>query len=305
MRKLRPLLACLALLSTGPVSAQPARATPAPAADAPASSPLAAAYAVLTAGRTREAELAFLRLAATAGPGDAGALLGAGLAAAAAGDAGPAVKRLRAVLRLGPGGALRGLPPRDDLLGVVTAGRTNLENGLMETDDVGGVLVSSALLDFLVGDLETARLSLAAAVRRDGMQPEMRSLDRLLQNARLGLQAEGVQPTPRVTPPAAPREVARAPAPELALESAPESAPEPAPGLASEPPAAPRLLRPVNPGEDAERPRIFFDYEKLNLRVSEMAGSLESFEKKLMQSLMREAPPPAPDAAASPAPAAP
>ena len=237
---------------------------------------LADAYAELAAGRDRLAEQRFLGLAIDAAPGDAGPILGAALAAAAAGDADRAVQRLEAALVRGPE-ALREVSVGPALGDRLRAARAALEEGMIGSDDPTGRLLASASLDFLLGEVETARLSLAMAVRRDGLQPPMRALDRLIQEARLA-----------PPPPTAP-----------AIEPEPEPDATPAP-----PPAAadpPRLLRPVTPEEEAARPRVFLDYEKLNTRVSEMAGSLESFQSKLLRSLMtRPVEPEAPEVDAAP-----
>ena len=262
------LVGCL-LAAPAPVVAQEELGAEPVSVDARTSAAaLADAYAELAAGRDRLAEQRFLGLAIDAAPGDAGPILGAALAAAAAGDADRAVQRLKAALVRGPE-ALREVSVGPALGDRLRAARAALEEGMIGSDDPTGRLLASASLDFLLGEVETARLSLAMAVRRDGLQPPMRALDRLIQEARLA------PPPPPPLPPIA----------------EPSAAPEPAapPPVAAVPASEPpRLLRPLTPEEEAQRPRVFLDYEKLNTRVSEMAGSLESFQSKLLRSLMTQ-----------------
>ena len=178
------LVGCL-LAAPPPVVAQEELAAEPVSVDARTSAAaLADAYAELAAGRDRLAEQRFLGLAIDAAPGDAGPILGAALAAAAGGDADRAVQRLKAALVRGPE-ALREVSVGPALGDRLRAARAALEEGMIGSDDPTGRLLASASLDFLLGEVETARLSLAMAVRRDGLQPPMRALDRLIQEARL------------------------------------------------------------------------------------------------------------------------
>ena len=288
---MRRLTLCLCLLAAAPAWAQ---APDPPASPAPSA---ADAWAALAAGQARPAEIAFLGLAADAGPAQGGPLLGAGLAAAATGHTDRAVQRVRLALTRDPS-AFRSLPAGGPALrSQIESARASLEAGLLESGDPSGVLLASGALDYLLGELPTARLSLAAAVRRDGLQPAMRSLDRLLQEAALS-EREGTFVPPVLAQAPLPR-ARPEPEPEPAAPATPASPPVAVPpesSESSEPPQPPRLLRPVEPASTRarSRPEVFFDYERLNLRVSEMAGSLQSFEDKLLQSLMtRPATPPA------------
>ena len=308
------LAACLLLAAATPAAwAQGNGAAPPPADEAAAPATLADAYAELAAGRDRAAERGFLALAADAAPDDGGPVLGAGLAAAAAGNHRSAVQRIRAALLRGPG-ALTSLPGGGEALaGRLRVVRSSLEEGLLSAEDPSGLLVASAAIDYLLGELETSRMSLAAAVRRDGLQAPMRALDRLIQDARFaGRDGSFVAPVFAAVNPDAPAtpEAARTPEDPAApgTTTSPGSPGPAALGPGSAPPAAPRLLRPVTAAERAARPGVFLDYDKLNRRVSEMAGSLESFEHKLLRSLMTgpvDPPaPPAPPAPPTQAPAA-
>ena len=285
----RPLL-LLCLAASAPAAPALAQEAPPPAAAAPAEAGprrgLTDAWAALAVGRARPAEVAFLGLAADAGPAEGGPLLGAGLAAAVTGNPDRAVQRIRLALARDPA-AFRSLPAGGPgLEAQLRTARSALEADLLASDDPVGVLLASAAVDYLLGELPTARLSLAAAVRREGLQPPMRSLDRLLQQAGLS-EREGTFVAPALAQAAAEPSAEPEPAapPAAAAAPAPDAAPAPE---ATQPP---RLLRPNSPDPgptpDPGRPKIFFDYEKLNLRVSEMAGSLQSFEQKLLQSLMR------------------
>lgn len=309
MKPSRLLLLCVVAASLGAPGLKAAAQGSSDASAAPPERPTASeaapiqeAWGELAAGRLRPAEQAFLRLAAGAPAETAGPLLGAGIAAAAAGDVDGAARRLRAVL--GRGGALGVLemPASAALAALVRQGRSNLEEGLLDARDPGAVLLSAALLDYLIGEDATARLSLDAAIRRDGLLPAMQLLDERLQDARLG-RDRGVPVSPlRNLDAVLAAEAAEAA--EAAQAPPTRAAPAASEPVASEPesPASPTPPVPsdsAEPDESPIAPRVFLDYEKLNRRVGEMAGSLESFEQKLLGSLMR------PPAQRSPSEAAP